>query len=135
MIVKDQSLERRQVTEDHPSKLSHGKKTPHHRHEVNDSSQRRKNHVGHGIDGHTETLRSLRGHNAQLLLGDHNPADVTIGGQRLNRLFGFSLQGGKKEPIVQIAEKAYLRSVCPRRHNCEEPGEGLESGRQTKKKH
>ena len=92
-----------------------------------------KKHVAHGIYGHTKALRSLRGHNAQLLLSDHNPADVTIGGQQLDSLFGFSPQGGKKEPIVQIAEKAYLRSVCPRKHHCENPCKGLESGQQTKK--
>ena len=126
--MKDQSLERRQVTEDHPSKRSHGKKTLHHRHGVNDSCQRQKNHVGHGSDGHTEALRSLRGHNAQLLLGDHNPTELTIGGQLLDRLFGFSLQGDKKETIVQIAEKAYHRRACPPRHNCKDPGEGLEIG-------
>ena len=81
-------------------------------------------HVGHGIYGDTEAHRSLRGHNAQLLLGDHKPVGVTIGGQRLDRLLGFSPQGGKKERIVQTAEKAYLRSVCPRRHHCEDPGKG-----------
>ena len=40
------------------------------------------------------------------------PGDVAIGEesstptQRLDCLFGFSPQGGKKEPIVQIGEKA-----------------------------
>ena len=90
-------------------------------------------HVGHGIYGDTEAQRSLRGHNAQLLLGDHKPAGVTIGGQRLDHLLGFSPQGGKKEPIVQTAEKAYLRRVCPHRHHCEDPGKGSESSQQTKK--
>ena len=68
-------------------------------------------HGGHGIYRDTEAHRSLRGHNAQLLLSDHKPAGVTIGGQRLDCLLGFSPQEGKKELIVQIAEKAYLRSV------------------------
>ena len=81
----------------------------------------------------TEARCSLRGHNAQILLGDHKPAGVTRGGQRLDGLLGFPPQGGKKEPIIQTAEKAYLRRVCPPRHHCEDPGKGLESSQQTKK--
>ena len=90
-------------------------------------------HIGHCIYEDTEAHRSLRGHNAQLLPDDHKPAGVTIEGQRLGRLLGFPPQGGKKEPIVQTAEKAYLRRVCPCRHHCEDPGKGLESSQQTKK--
>ena len=90
-------------------------------------------HFGHGINGNTEAHRSLREHNAQHLLGDHKSAGVAIGGQRPDRLLGFSSQGGKKEPHVQTAEKASLRRACPHRHHSEDPGKGLESSQQTKK--
>ena len=65
------------------------------------------------LRSYREALRSLRGHNVQLLLGNHNPADVTIGGQRLDRLFGFSPQGGKKEPIVQTAGEGIPQESVP----------------------
>ena len=64
--VRDQPLERSQVTEDHLPKLSwgrvHSTKALRYRKEFLDSRQRWKNLVGLGIDGRTEVLRSLRGH-------------------------------------------------------------------------
>ena len=64
--VRNQPLERSQVTEDHLPKLSwesvHGTKALRCRQEFLDSCQRRKNLAGRGIDGHAEILRSLRRH-------------------------------------------------------------------------
>ena len=61
--VRDQLLERSQVTEDHLPKLSqvsvHGTKALRYRQKFLDSRQRRKNLAGLGIDGHAEVLRSL----------------------------------------------------------------------------
>ena len=75
--VRDQPLERSQVTEDHRPKLSqgsvHSTKALRYNQEFLDLCQRRKNLAGLGIDGHDEILRSLRGHEIQLLLVYHNP--------------------------------------------------------------
>ena len=116
--VRDQPLERSQVTEDHLPKLSrgsvHGTKALRYRQEFLDSRQRRKNLAGLGIDGHAEILRSLRGHEIRLLLVYHNPEGVTKREERLDGLLGFPLRRGKNQPVVQIPEKSDPVGVCPR---------------------
>ena len=116
--VRDQPLERSQVTEDHLPKLSrgsvHGTKALCYRQEFLDSRQRRKNLAGLSIDGHTEVLRSLRGHKIRLLLVYHNPKGATKREKRLDGLLGFPLRGGENQPVVQIAEKSDPMGVCPR---------------------
>ena len=75
---------------------------------------RRKNLSGLSIDGHAEILRSLRGHEIQLLLVYHNPEGATKREQGLDGLLGFSLRRGKNQPVVQIPKKSDPASVCPR---------------------
>ena len=81
--VRNQPLERSQVTKDHlpkPSRGSvHGTKALRHRQEFLDSRQRRKNLASLSIDGHAEILRSLRGYEIRLILiyHNHNPEGVT----------------------------------------------------------
>ena len=122
------------MTEDHLPKLSwgsvHGTKALRYHQEFLDSRQRRKHLAGLGIDGHAEILRSLRGHEIRLLLVYHNLKGETNREQRLEGLLGLPLRGGENQPVVQIAEKSDPMRVRPRRHNCEDPGEDLGSGRQ-----
>ena len=75
---------------------------------------RRKNLAGLSIDGHAKVLRSLRGHEIQLLLVYHNPEDVTKREEQLDGLLGFLLRGGENQPVIQIAEKSDPVGVCPR---------------------
>ena len=118
VTVRDQPLERSQVTEDHLPKLSwgsvHSTKALRNRQEFLDSCQRRKNLAGLGIDGHAEVLRSLLGHEIRLLLVYHNPEGVTKREERLDGLLGFLLRGREDQPVVQIAEKSDPVGVCPR---------------------
>ena len=117
VTVRDQPLERSQVTEDHLPKLSrwsvHGTKALRYRQEFLDSRQRQKNLAGLSIDGHAEILRSLRGHKIRLLLVYHNLEGVTKGEERLDGLPGFPLRRGKNQPVVQIPEKLGPVRVCP----------------------
>ena len=78
--VRNQLLERSQVTEDHLPKLSGGASMVQKLSATvrNFSTRaRRKNLAGLNIDSHAEILRSLRGHEIRLLLVYHNPKDVT----------------------------------------------------------
>ena len=115
--VRNQPLERSQVTKDHlpkPSRGSiHGTKALRYRQEFLISRQRRKNLAGLGIDGHAKILRSLRGHEIRLLVY-HNPEGVTKQEERLDGLLGFPLQRSEKQPVVQIEEKSDPVGVCPR---------------------
>ena len=116
--MRDQPLERSQVTEDHLPKLSwgsvHGTKVLRNSQEFLDSRQRRKNLAGLVIDGHAEILRSLRGHEVRLLLVYHNPEGATKREERLDGLLGFPLRGGENQSVVQIAEKSDPVSVPTR---------------------
>ena len=113
--MRDQPLERSQVTEDHLPKLSwgsvHGTKALRNRQEFLDSRQRRKNLAGLVIDGHAEILRSLRGHEIRLLLVYQNPKGATKREERLDSLLGFPLRGGENQPVIQVAEKSDPVSV------------------------
>ena len=115
--VRNQPLERSQVTKDHlpkPSRGSvHGTNSLRYSQEFLDSRQRRKNLAGLGSDGHAEILRSLRRHEIRLLVY-HNPESVTKREERLDGLLGFPLRRSEKQPVVQIAEKSDPVGVCPR---------------------
>ena len=115
--VRNQPFQRSQVTQNHLPKLGrgrlHGTKSLRYRKEFLDSSQRRENLAGTGIDGHTEVLRRLRGHEIRLLLVYHNPEGVTKREEFPDRLLGFLLRGGEKQPVVQIMEQSDPAGVCP----------------------
>ena len=95
VTVRNQPLERSQVTGDHLPKLSwesvHGTKALRHHQEFLNSRLRRENFAGLGINSHAEILRSLQGHEIRLLLVYHNPEGATKREQRLDGLFGFPL--------------------------------------------
>ena len=83
------------------------------------------------IDGHTEILRRLRGHETRLLLVYHNPEGVTKREELPDRLLGLILRGGEDQPIVQVTEQSDTASVSPSRHRREDSGKDLGSSRQT----
>ena len=92
---------------------------------------RREDLAGTGIDGHTEVLRRLRGHEIRLLLVYHNPEGATKREELPDRFLGLLLRGGENQPIVQVTEQSDPTRVCPSRHRREDPGKDLGSSRQT----
>ena len=108
--VRDQVLERCQVTQNHLPKLSWGRD---HRIKISPPptgilrlAPETENQVGLGMDGHAEVLRSLRGDKIGLLHVYHNPKGATKREKGLDRLFGCLLRGGKNQLVVQIPEKS-----------------------------